>query len=393
MERIECVVIGCGVVGLALARELALAGREVAVLEAEDRPGTGTSSRSSEVIHAGMHYPQGSLKARLCVAGNRALYEYCRARRIGHRRCGKLIVATGADQLEALRELQAQAAVNGIGDLAWLDRDQAGALEPGLECAAALLSPSTGIIDSHGLMQALLRDAEDHGAAVVFRSPVVGGRADGLELELGGAGAMRVRAGHVFNCAGLRAAAVARSLQGIAPAAIPRIHYAKGNYYALAGAAPFSRLVYPLPEAAGLGVHLTLDLGGQARFGPDVEWVDEPNYEVDPARSRVFYPAIRRYWPGLPEGALQPAYAGIRPKLQGPGEAARDFLVQGQAEHGVAGLWNLLGIESPGLTACLALARLVALRAGLVGPEDPPCPDPAGHVTWGPCPNRQSDPA
>ena len=368
MERIECIVIGSGVVGLALARELALAGREVVVLEAEDRPGTGISSRNSEVVHAGMYYPQGSLKARLCVEGNRTLHEYCLARQVGHRRCGKLIVATGPDQVDALRRLQAAAAANGIGDLVWLDGDRARALEPGLACVAALLSPATGIIDSHGLMQALRRDAEDRGAVLVFRSPVLGGRAvreEGLELELGGAGAMRIQAGHVFNCAGLQAAPVARSLRGVAPKAIPQVHFAKGSYYALAGAAPFSRLVYPLPEAAGLGVHLTLDLAGQARFGPDVEWVDELGYGVDPARSRGFYAAIRRYWPGLADGALQPAYAGIRPKLQGPGEGARDFLVQGEPEHGVAGLWNLLGIESPGLTACLALARFVALRAGL----------------------------
>jgi L-2-hydroxyglutarate oxidase LhgO len=370
MERIECVVIGAGVVGLALARELAMAGREVAVLEAEDRFGTGTSSRNSEVIHAGMYYPAGSLKARLCVEGNRTLYEYCQAREIGHRRCGKLIMATGPGQLDALRRLQAQAEANGIQDLQWLERDQATALEPRLDCSAALFSPSTGIVDSHGLMQALLRDAEDHGAEVVFRSPVLGGEAaDGLELAIGGAEPMRIRAGQVFNCAGLQAATVARSVRGIPEQAIPPIHLAKGNYYTLAGAAPFSRLVYPVPEVAGLGVHLTLDLGGQARFGPDVEWVSAINYEVDPARADGFYAAIRRYWPGLPDGALQPAYAGIRPKLQGPGDPVRDFLIQGEAEHGIKGLWNLLGIESPGLTACLSLARLVALQAGLCPAE------------------------
>ncbi len=365
MERIECVVIGAGVVGLALARELALAGREVAILEAEDRPGTGTSSRNSEVIHAGMYYPAGSLKARLCVEGNRTLYEYCLARQVGHRRCGKLIVA-GPGQQDALRQLQARAEANGIHDLQWLERDQATALEPLLECSAALLSPSTGIVDSHGLMQALLRDAEEHGAAVVFRSPVLDGEAtaQGLELEVGGAEPMRVQAGQVFNCAGLEARAVALSIRGVPPQAVPAIHLAKGNYYGLAGAAPFSRLVYPVPEAAGLGVHLTLDLGGQARFGPDVEWVDAVDYDVDPARADGFYAAIRRYWPGLADGALQPAYAGIRPKLQGPGDPVRDFLIQGEAEHGVKGLWHLLGIESPGLTACLSLARLMAQRAG-----------------------------
>ena len=365
MERLECVVIGAGVVGLALARQLAMAGREVALLEAEDRFGTGTSSRNSEVVHAGMYYPEGSLKARLCVEGNRALHRYCRDRAVPHRRCGKLIVATGPDQLEALRALQARAAANGAGDLAWLGAGQAAALEPGLRCVAALASPATGIVDSHALMQALLQDAQEHGAAVVFRSPVLGGAAvpGGLELELGGPGAMRIRAGLVFNCAGLQAAAVARSLLGAG--AVPPIHLAKGNYYSLSGPAPFSRLVYPVPERAGLGVHLTLDLAGQARFGPDVEWVDTVGYDVDPARAESFYGAIRRYWPGLPDGALQPAYAGIRPKLQGPGDPVRDFLLQGELEHGVPGLWNLLGIESPGLTACLALARLVAGMAGV----------------------------
>jgi L-2-hydroxyglutarate oxidase LhgO len=367
MERIECVVIGAGVVGLALARELAMAGREVVVLEAEDRFGTGTSSRNSEVIHAGMYYPAGSLKARLCLEGNRTLYEYCLARQVGHRRCGKLIVATGPGQLDALRRIQAQAEANGILDLRWLERDQAVALEPSLDCVAALVSPSTGIVDSHGLMQALLRDAEDHGTALVFRSPVIGGEpaADGLELEIGGAEPMRVLAGQVFNCAGLHARTVACAMGGVAERAVPPVYLAKGNYYTLSGPAPFSRLVYPVPEAAGLGVHLTLDLGGQARFGPDVEWVDSINYEVDPARADRFYAAIRRYWPGLGDGALQPAYAGIRPKLQGPGDPIRDFLIQSEADHGVKGLWNLLGIESPGLTACLSLARLVALQAGL----------------------------
>jgi len=366
LERIECVVIGAGVVGLALARELAMAGREVAVLEAEDRFGTGTSSRNSEVVHAGMYYPAGSLKARLCLEGNRSLYEYCRAKGVGHRRCGKLIVATAPGQLEALRRLQAQAEANGLV-LPWLEGDQAAALEPLLECRAALSSPGTGIVDSHGLMQALLRDAEAHGAAVVYRSPVAGGApaADGLQLEIGGAEPMRVLAGRVFNCAGLQARQVALAIRGVPEAAVPAVHLAKGNYYSLAGAAPFSRLVYPVPEAAGLGVHLTLDLGGQARFGPDVEWVQRIDYDVDPARAEGFYAAIRRYWPGLPDGALQPAYAGIRPKLQGPGEPFRDFLIQGEPEHGIQGLWNLLGIESPGLTACLSLARLVA---GLAGP-------------------------
>ncbi len=287
---------------------------------------------------------------------------------MGHRRCGKLIVASGPGQLDALDQLQARAAANGTVPLHRLTGAEAVALEPRLQCAGALLSPSTGILDSHGLMQALRRDAEDFGAAVVLRSPVLGGApaGDGLDLDLGGAEPMRVRAGQVFNCAGLQAAEVARAIRGTPPASVPPVYLAKGNYYSLTGPAPFSRLVYPVPEAAGLGVHLTLDLAGQARFGPDVEWVDRIDYEVDPARADSFYAAIRRYWPELPDGALQPAYAGIRPKLQGPGDPVRDFLIQGEDQHGIRGLWNLLGIESPGLTACLALARLVAVQAGVV---------------------------
>jgi len=367
-DRVECAVIGAGVVGLALARELAMAGREVALLEAEAGPGTGISSRNSEVIHAGLYYPAGSLKARLCVAGARELYAYCRAREVPHRRCGKLIVATAPEQLPALAGLQARAAASGVAALPWLDRDQAAALEPRLRCRAALLSESTGIVDSHALMRALLADAEARGAAVVFRSPVLAGRpvTSGLDLELGGPAPMRLRAGTVFNCAGLGAPDLARALQG-SDRGLPPAHLAKGSYFSLAGETPFSRLVYPLPEAAGLGVHLTLDLGGQARFGPDVEWVDRIEYRVDPARAEAFYTAIRRYWPELPDGALRPAYAGIRPKLQGPGAGFRDFLILGPAGHGVPGLWHLLGIESPGLTACLALARMVAAQAGLEG--------------------------
>jgi L-2-hydroxyglutarate oxidase LhgO len=369
VDRLDCVVVGAGVVGLALARELAARGREVVLLEAEDRFGTGTSSRNSEVVHAGMHYPEGSLKARLCVAGNRALYEYCRRRGVAHGRCGKLIVATVPDQAGALRALRARAAANGCGELEWLGPDAAAGLEPRLRCVAALHSPATGIVDSHGLMQALLRDAEEAGAALVLRSPVLGGAAGagGPVLELGGAAPMRIGARLVFNSAGVGAAALASGFGGIRPGSVPPVHLAKGNYFTLAGPAPFSRLVYPVPEAAGLGVHLTLDLAGQARFGPDVEWVDAVGYQVDPARSLGFYAAIRRYWPELPDGGLQPAYAGIRPKLQGPGDPVRDFLIQGEAEHGVPGLWNLLGIESPGLTACLALARLVADQAGVPG--------------------------
>lgn len=362
MERVECIVIGAGVVGLALARQLVLQGREVVVLEAEERIGTGISSRNSEVIHAGIYYPAGSLKARLCVAGNRALYAYCEARGVAHRRCGKLIVAADDSQLEALHRLRAQAEANGVGDLQWLEAKEALALEPQVRCAAALLSPSTGIVDSHGLMRALRGEAEDCGAAVVLKSPVVGGRAApaGLEITVGGDDPTTLRADRVFNCAGLGAQAVAGSFEGIRRQAIPPLHLAKGNYFGLSGPAPCSRLVYPVPSQGGLGVHLTLDLGGQARFGPDVEWVDREDYDVDPRRAEGFYAAVRKYWPDLPDNALQPAYAGIRPKLHGPGEIAPDFLIQREDAHGVPGLVNLFGIESPGLTAALALAAQVA---------------------------------
>lgn len=375
MEKIDCAIIGAGVIGLAVARELAAQGREVLLLEAEGAFGTGISARNSEVIHAGIYYPAGSLKARLCVAGRRRLYGYCAERGIAHRRCGKLIVADSAAQREQLGRIAAGAAANGVDDLQLLSRDAARALEPALECSAALLSPSTGIIDSHALMLSLLGDAERDGAVLALHSPVLGGQivADGIVLDIGDAAgaAMQLQATSVVNCAGLGAQGVARSLRGLAPASVPPLFYAKGNYYALAAAAPFSRLIYPVPEAAGLGVHLTLDLGGQARFGPDVEWVERIDYTVDPERADAFYAEVRRYWPLLPDGALLPAYAGIRPKPHAPGAPACDFLVSGPAEHGVRGLVCLYGIESPGLTACLALAEQVA--AQLVGSTAASC--------------------
>ncbi|BDU75601.1 NAD(P)/FAD-dependent oxidoreductase [Mesoterricola sediminis] len=361
MERVQTAVLGAGVVGLALARRLASEGREVVILEAADRIGTGASSRNSEVIHAGVYYAPGSLKARLCAPGRQALYAYCAARGIAHRRCGKLIVA-GPGQEAALRALRARGEANGAGDLQEMDGAGARALEPEVRCAAALLSPETGIVDSHGLMRALLADAEAEGAVLVLRSPVLGGAAapGGVMLRVGGEAPLELLAERVYNCAGLGAHALAGRIDGLRREALPPFHRAKGSYFALAAPAPFSRLVYPVPEAAGLGVHLTLDLAGQARFGPDVEWVEAEDYAVDPRRAEAFYGAIRAYWPGLPDGALQPAYAGIRAKLQGPGEPARDWLAQGPGEHGVPGLVNLLGIESPGLTACLALADHVA---------------------------------
>jgi L-2-hydroxyglutarate oxidase LhgO len=362
MEEIDIAVIGAGVVGLAVARALALEGREVVVLEAESAIGTATSSRNSEVIHAGIYYAPGSLKARLCVRGKELLYAYCDTHSVPHRRCGKLIVATSNEQLGEMQAIREKAAANGVHDLRVLSRSEALAREPALDCVAALESPSTGIVDSHALMLSLQGDAEAHGAMLALRSPVTGGRIadDGIELDVAGDEPMRLKARCVVNSAGLHAQALARALQGFPPQHVPPAHYAKGNYYALAGRSPFSRLIYPIPEAHGLGVHLTLDLGGQARFGPDVEWVERLDYGVDARRADGFYGAIRAYWPALPDGALSPAYAGIRPKLHGPGEAARDFLIQGPAEHGVPGLVNLFGIESPGLTASLAIGEWVA---------------------------------
>ncbi|WP_448190213.1 NAD(P)/FAD-dependent oxidoreductase [Azospirillum sp. sgz301742] len=367
MERVECVVVGAGVVGLAVARRLALAGREVIVLEAEDAIGTATSSRNSEVIHAGIYYPTGTLRARLCVAGRDALYAYCASHGVEHKRIGKLIVATDEGQLARFEAIRKQAALNGVDDLRLLSAAEAIALEPNLHCVAAVLSPSTGIIDSHGLMLALRGEAEEHGAMLAFKSPLVAGRLtdSGIEIEAGGAEPMRIACDVLVNCAGLGAWDAARALEGFPAGHVPPRFLAKGNYYALAhGRSPFSRLVYPMPIEGGLGVHITLDLAGQARFGPDVEWVDRVEYSVDPARADSFYASVRRYWPELPDGALVPAYCGIRPKLTGPGQPQADFLIQGPETHGVPGLVHLFGIESPGLTSCLAIADHVAELLG-----------------------------
>ena len=361
MDEVECVVVGAGVVGLAVARALALAGREVVILEAEDAIGTHTSSRNSEVIHAGIYYPQGSLKARACVEGRRLLYAYCEAHGVPFRRCGKLIVATSDAQHQELLSILAKAHANGVTDVVEIPATEAMRLEPALHCVAALHSPSTGIIDSHALMLAYLGDAEDAGAMLALRSPLsrVLASASGFEIR---SGETRIRSRFLVNSAGIRAPSVAGLIEGFPHERIPPEFYAKGNYYSLIGRPPFSRLVYPVPEPGGLGVHVTLDLAGQARFGPDVEWIERPDYTVDPRRAERFYAAIRRYWPALADGALAPGYAGIRPKISGPKETAADFLIQGPAEHGVPGLVNLFGIESPGLTASLALADHVAAR-------------------------------
>lgn len=361
MEQVDTVVVGAGVVGLAVARALALSGREVLVLEATEAIGTQTSARNSEVIHAGIYYPQGSLKAQLCVRGKRLLYAYCTERGIGHQRCGKLIVATSQAQLVQLQGIIAKAAANGVDDLVLLTRDEARALEPALECVAAVHSPSTGIVDSHGLMLALQGDLEHAGGMLAFNSPLASACVTVQGIELCARDGTQLRARTVVNAAGVHAPTLARHFEGLNPAHIPGEYYAKGNYFTLAGRSPFNRLIYPVPEAAGLGVHLTIDLGGQAKFGPDVQWVETPDdLVVDPARGLAFYAEVRKYWPGLPEGALQPGYAGIRPKISGPGDVARDFLIQGPAEHGVPGLVNLFGIESPGLTSSLAIGEHVA---------------------------------
>lgn len=358
---IECVVVGAGVVGLAVARALAQAGHEVLVVEAGEGIGVGVSSRNSEVIHAGLYYPDGSLKAQLCVEGKQRLYAYCDSRGVEYQRLGKLIVATDAAQVEGLQRLLEQGRRNGVDDLQWLDADQARELEPALSCVAALWSPSTGIIDSHGLMLALLGDAEAAGATLVLHTPLLAARVieAGFSLNMGGAEPMSLTCQRLVNCAGLSAVEVAGHITGLDPAHVPQAYLCKGSYFSLSGRAPFRHLVYPAPEHAGLGVHMTLDLGGQARFGPDVEWVEHIDYPVDPRRGDSFYAAVRRYWPDLPDASLQPAYSGIRPKISGPLDPAADFVISTPAEHGVPGLVNLFGIESPGLTSCLALADRV----------------------------------
>ncbi len=361
MEDVDCVVVGAGIVGIAVARALARGGREVIVLDAAETIGTQTSSRNSEVIHAGIYYPANSLMARLCVQGRRMLYAFCASRGVPVNRCGKLIVATDEAERARLVEIQARAQANGVEDLRLLDAAEARALEPNLACTGALLSPSTGVFDSHAYMLALQGEAEADGALFVFNSPVLGGEVvdGGIAIRAGTADPTALRCRLLVNAAGLGAPRLARAIRGMPDHLVPIAHYAKGNYFTLAGAAPFSRLIYPVPVAGGLGVHLTIDLGGQARFGPDVEWVPAPDYTVDPARADRFYDAIRRYWPGLRDGALHPGYAGIRPKIAPQEAPAQDFVVQGARQHGVAGLINLFGIESPGLTAAIALADLV----------------------------------
>ena len=364
MNYVDALVVGAGVIGLAAARALAKEGRSVIVVEAAANIGEETSSRNSEVIHSGIYYPTGSLKAQLCVRGRDLLYAFCAAHGVPHKRCGKLIAAADTGELAGLEALARKGAANGVDDLELLTGARATALEPALACVGALLAPSTGIIDSHAFMLALQGEAEAAGAMFAFRAPFLTARRQtcGFSVEIGGVEPMRLEVGALVNSAGLAASRVARAIEGLATAAIPETRYAKGNYFALTGRSPFSRLIYPAPQTHGLGVHLTFDLGGQARFGPDVEWVDTIGYDVDPERMRGFTDAIRRYWPGLPEGALSPAYAGIRPKISGPSDPAPDFRIDGPEAHRLPGLVNLYGIESPGLTASLAIAEQIVAR-------------------------------
>lgn len=362
MEKVEAIIIGAGVIGLAIAEALANAGREVIVLERASCIGSETSSRNSEVIHAGLYYPPGSLKARLCVAGKEMLYAYCESHGVGYRRCEKLVVASAQDQLMALDAIAKRAAENGV-ETRRLTGTEAKKMEPELETVGALLSPSTGIINSHDLMLSLQGGMEDAGGFLALNTPVTDIRlgADGHIVRTGGAEPMSLKADILVNAAGLYAEQIARRMDGLDPKHIAHQRFARGCYFTLQGRSPFTRLVYPMPESGVLGIHLTLDLAGRPRFGPDIEWIEKPDdYRLDPTRAAKFYESVRRYWPGLPDGALEPGYSGIRPKIHGPGETVPDFRIDGPAHHGIAGLVNLFGMESPGLTSSLAIGRYVS---------------------------------
>ncbi len=362
VDTADVLIVGAGVVGLSVARALALRGLEVIVIERHRRVGEETSSRNSGVIHSGIYYPTGSLKARLCVRGRELLYAYCAERGIAHGRCGKVVVAQQGE-IEKLRQLAAQAAANGVTDLGWLDAQQIRELEPEVRGAAGLLCPSTGIVDVHEFMTALHGDLERAHGSVVFDTELmraeVGGSRIRAELR-SGQDRSQMECRWLINAAGLHAVDLLRRIAAFPAAKIPKRYLAKGNYFDCLGSAPFRRLVYPMPATAGLGIHATLDLAGKVRFGPDVQWIDEIDYQVDPARSAQFYLAVRTYWPTLRDGALAPSYAGIRPKLAGPGEPAADFRIETPREHGISSLVNLLGIESPGLTAALAIGELIS---------------------------------
>ncbi len=368
MDRVDCVVIGAGVIGLAVAREMALQGRETILLERESAFGTISSARNSEVIHAGIYYPKDSLKAKLCVEGNRMLYEYCRTHHVATQPYGKLIVASDDSQMDDLQAILYKAQQYHVPDIKLISGEQAKSMEPDLQCVAAVLSSTTGIVDSHGLMLSLLGGFEDAGGMIAYQSPLISAKPigtsaqDGFELEIGGTDGMKIQTKLLINCAGMSAPAIARKIEGLAQEQIPKAYFAKGNYFSLSGKSPFKHLIYPIPEPGGLGVHLTLDMGGQAKFGPDVEWleIDEESqidYTVNPKRGEGFYEAVRKYWPGLKDNALQPAYSGVRAKIVPPNAPAGDFCFNTPKEHGLEGLFNLYGFESPGLTSSLAIAQ------------------------------------
>lgn len=364
-DAVDCVVIGAGVVGLAVARSCALAGRSTILVERQRQFGTGISSRNSGVIHSGIHNAPGTLKSTLCLRGAALLREYCAGRHVPHSLCGKLIIATGASELPRLAALHTAALDRGIPGARMLGPEELRRLEPALAAQAAIHLPAVGVVDAHALMGALLADFESAGGSFLLQNEVtaVARAGEGFVVRVtGSAAGLNARA--LVNAAGLDAPALARRIEGLPPASIPPLHLAKGNYFQLNGRSPFRQLVYPLPVDGGLGVHLTLDIDGRARFGPDVEWIEAIDYGVAESRAEAFYVAIRRYWPGLPDGALSPAYAGIRPKLSGPGMPPADFCIQDRSAHGVAGLVCLYGIESPGLTAALAIAEQVRDRLG-----------------------------
>jgi L-2-hydroxyglutarate oxidase LhgO len=364
MNQVESIVIGAGIIGLATARALALRGKEVLILEAENTIGSVTSSRNSGVIHAGIYYNRDSLKARCCVAGRKALVPYLQARGISHRICGKIIIAVNETQKQALQEIKKLAEANGVDDLVLLSAREVGDLEPEVTAVAGLLSPSTGIVDVHELMLSYLADAEANGAILAVRSPVTGVIVEDKSfiVSTGGKEPMTLRCRHLVNAAGLSAQSVSVCIKGLDPAHIPQQKLAKGNYFSLQGKPPFKRLIYPVPEKGGLGIHATIDLAGRVKFGPDVEWVSAINYAVDPARVENFYKSIRRYYPALPDGKLQPDYAGIRPKIVSTDSAEADFVIQDRNTHNIQNLVNLYGIESPGLTSALAIADHVVSK-------------------------------
>src|SRR5262249_12618555 len=357
----QVLVVGAGVVGLAVARAAALAGHEVIVAEAASAIGTGVSSRNSEVIHAGLYYPTGSKRAYHCPRGRRMLYEFCASHGVPHRNCGKLVVATNESEIPRLDAVYKQAAINGVEGIEIIDGAAAKRLEPALACLAAMRSPTTGIVASHRLMLALRGDLEDGGGVVAFNTPIerLAQTRGGWEVYFGGSDPQSITVDAVINSAGLGAQRLAGATDGYPSERVPRLVLAKGNYFGFAGRPAFSRLIYPVPVPGGLGVHVTLDLAGRMRFGPDVQWIEQENYDVDATRADAFYARIRDYWPGLPDNSLAADYAGIRPKLTGPGEPAADFMIEGSHEHGLPRLVHLFGIESPGLTSALSLSEEV----------------------------------